>query len=145
MYMKKRKKYLRGSMTVEMSFLMPMILLMIMGSILAAFYFHDKNVIAGAAYETVVVGSTKMREKEQITESEIVKLFQERLGKKSILLSDIDATAVISEKEIKISVIAGNGRFRLSVMKMAAVTAPENHIRNIKRLKEITDGAKNYD
>ncbi|MGN1165771.1 MAG: TadE family protein [Lachnospiraceae bacterium] len=145
MYMRKRKKYCRGSMTVEMSFLMPIILLMIMGSILAAFYFHDKNVIAGAAYETVVVGSTKMREKDQITENEMVKLFQERVKKKSILLSDINAIATISENEIQINVIARNGKFRLSVMKKAAVTEPENHIRNIRRLKEITDGAKNND
>ena len=33
---------MKGSMTVEMSFLMPMILMLIMSSILAAFYFHDK-------------------------------------------------------------------------------------------------------
>ena len=38
--MKRRK--LSGSMTVEMSFLMPMILFLIMGCILAVFYYHDK-------------------------------------------------------------------------------------------------------
>ena len=27
------------------------------------FYYHDKNIIAGAAYETAVVGSNKAREK----------------------------------------------------------------------------------
>ena len=61
------RKNLKGSMTVELSFLMPIILLLIMSSILAAFYFHDKNVLAGAAYETAVVGSTKIREKDKVT------------------------------------------------------------------------------
>ena len=43
--------------TVEMSFLMPIIMLLVMSSIYAFFYYHDKNIIAGAAYETAVVGS----------------------------------------------------------------------------------------
>ena len=49
--------------TVEMSFLMPIIMLLVMSSIYAFFYYHDKNIIAGAAYETAVVGSNKAREK----------------------------------------------------------------------------------
>lgn len=47
--------------TVEMSFLMPIIMLLVMSSIYAFFYYHDKNIIAGAAYETAVVGSNKAR------------------------------------------------------------------------------------
>lgn len=141
----KLKKCMRGSMTVEMSFLMPMILMLIMSSIMAGFYFHDKNIIAGAAYETVVVGSTKIREKNMITEKELEKLFQERTRGKCILFSSVSAIASISEKEIEIDAMAKKGGFSLSVMKKAAVTEPENHIRNIRRIKEIADGAKNYD
>ena len=61
-----KMKRLQGSMTVEMSFLMPMILFLIMACILAVFYYHDKNILAGAAYETAVAGSTKAREKDGI-------------------------------------------------------------------------------
>lgn len=46
----------QGSMTVEMSFLMPIILFLIMGCILSVFYYHDKIILSGAAYETAVVG-----------------------------------------------------------------------------------------
>ena len=49
--------------TVEMSFLTPIIMLLVMSSIYAFFYYHDKNIIAGAAYETAVVGSNKARER----------------------------------------------------------------------------------
>ena len=53
--MKERKqRWLKGSFTVEMAFLMPMILFLIMGCIRISFYYHDKNIIAGAAYETAV-------------------------------------------------------------------------------------------
>ena len=60
-----RLKKVNGSMTVEMSLLMPIILFLILNCILTVFYFHDKNIIAAAAYETSVVGSTKMREAEK--------------------------------------------------------------------------------
>lgn len=41
------------------------------GCIRISFYYHDKNIIAGAAYETAVTGSTKVREKDGISESEL--------------------------------------------------------------------------
>lgn len=135
---------LKGSMTVEMSFLMPIILLLIMSSILAVFYFHDKNILAGAAYETAVVGSVKIREKDRVTESELEALFQERAGGKCILFAGSSASVSIGETAISIKACAYKGRFRLSVEKRAAVTEPENYIRDIRRAKEIVDGAKDY-
>ena len=59
----RKQRWLKGSFTVEMAFLIPMILFLIMGCIRISFYYHDKNIIAGAAYETAVTGSTKVREK----------------------------------------------------------------------------------
>ena len=80
------KKYkLQGSMTVEMSFLMPMIMFLIMGCILAVFYYHDKNILSGAAYETAVVGSTKARAKDGIKEGELEMLFYQRAKDKCII------------------------------------------------------------
>lgn len=73
-----RLKKVNGSMTVEMSLLMPIILFLILSCILTVFYFHDKNIIAAAAYETSVVGSTKMREAEGVDEGELTALFAER-------------------------------------------------------------------
>ena len=67
----RKQRWLKGSFTVEMAFLMPMILFLIMGCIRISFYYHDKNIIAGAAYETAVTGSTKVREKDGISESEL--------------------------------------------------------------------------
>ena len=91
--MKERKqRWLKGSFTVEMAFLMPMILFLIMGCIRISFYYHDKNIIAGAAYETAVTGSTKVREKDGISESELNALFKERVGRKCILFSRISST-----------------------------------------------------
>ena len=138
-----KKLRMRGSMTVEMSFLMPIILMLIMSMILAAFYFHDKNILTGAAYETVVVGSTKMREKDKVTGGELEKLFRERADGKCILFSRVSATVSISEEEVQVDVSAKKGKVALSVVKKAAVTEPEKHIRDIRRIKEIAGSVGN--
>ena len=115
-----KKHALNGSFTVEMSLLMPMILFLVMGCVLACFYYHDKNIIAGAAYETAVVGSTKAREKDGIQEAELKALFQERVGKKCILFP----------------AVAKRRKMSLAVESRAAVTEPERYIRDIRRIKK---------
>ncbi len=144
--MRHGNKWLRGSMTVEMSFLMPILLMLIMSCIFATFYFHDKNILAGAAYETAVVGSTKMREKDKIADSELKELFRERVGRKCILFAGSSAEIAIGKKDICVTASARKGRFAVSVMKKAAVTEPEEYIRNLRRLKEIGkgNGTKNH-
>ena len=133
-----------GSMTVEMTFLMPVILMIIMSSILATFYFHDKDIISGAAYEVCVIESNRLREKDHITGEEVQALFRERINNKCIFFSDVNAKASIGKEEVQMNVVAAKGKFKLSVEKKAAVTNPENHIRNVNRLKEIANGTKDY-
>ena len=110
----RKQRWLKGSFTVEMAFLIPMILFLIMGCIRISFYYHDKNIIAGAAYETAVTGSTKVREKDGISESELNALF----------------------KEIKVQAAARRKKMAISVESRAAVTEPEKYIRDIRRIKK---------
>lgn len=139
------RKMLNGSMTVEMSFLMPMILLLIMGCILTVFYFHDKNILAAAAYETAVTGSTKAREPNGADVGELQALYAERVKGKCILFPGSSASIQAGQKEIEVQAAAAKGWFKISVLKRAAVTEPEKYIRDKRRIKEIIDGAANHD
>lgn len=132
----KDEAYFRGSFTVEMSLLMPLILFLIMECMLASFYYHDKNILAGAAYETVVVGSTKAREKDGVEVSELETLCRERIGRKCILFSGVKIISTVEEDEIRIIVKAKKRRFSVSVESSAAVTKPEKYIRDIRRIKK---------
>ncbi len=125
---------------VEMSFLMPMILLMIMLSIFGVFYFHDKNIIEGAAYETVVVGAGKAREKGMIDEGGLRKLFEERVGDKCILFDGAAATVRISDDEIEILAQGEKRGMNVSVIKRMPVTKPEQKIRDMRRMKGLGNG-----
>ena len=132
----RKQRWLKGSFTVEMAFLMPMILFLILGCIRISFYYHDKNIIVGAAYETAVVGSTKAREKDGIQETELKALFQERVGKKCILFPGAVAVCSVSKEEIRVSAVAKRRKMSLAVESRAAVTEPERYIRDIRRIKK---------
>lgn len=128
--------------TVEMSFLMPVVLLLIMGSIFGMFYYHDKNIISGAAYETAAVGGTKAREKSraakedfQTLEGELGALFKERVRGKCILFGRITVTVSVREDRIRVQGKASKRGMTVSVEKSMRITDPEKKIRDIRRLK----------
>ncbi len=125
----------QGSMTVEMSFLMPIILFLIMGCILSVFYYHDKIILSGAAYETAVVGSTKAREKEGVKEGELETLFNQRTKNKCVMFARLQVSVKVEKDEIEVIAGASRKYMSISVIKRAAVTEPEKKIRDLRRLK----------
>lgn len=94
-----KKKY-QGSLTVEAAYLMPVIGMILAVSILALFYFHDKNIISSCAYETAVVGSTKAREKDGVSPDILIRAFQERIHGKCILFPDAAVEVQVKENLI---------------------------------------------
>ena len=129
-----KAKGLKGSLTVEMSVIVPVLLVIFMGIILVVFYYHDKNILNGAAYETAVVGSSKMREKEEITEEELIEFCEERLQGKCIFLTYADIEVCISEDEVLVNLSARKNGIKVSVTKKSVFTQPEKKIRDIRRL-----------
>lgn len=131
--------------TVEMSYLMPVVLMVIMSSIFGIFYFYDKNIISGAAYETAVVGSTKAREGTDVEREELEALFYERTGNKCILFDRIQVSVSVSNEKIEILGTGTSGGMSVSVLKCMPVTEPEKRIRDIRRLKGAGNGKENND
>ena len=107
-----------------------------MGCILASFYYHDKLILTGAAYETAVAGSTKAREKGRGKGRTVGKPFRPEGKRECILTSNARANVMVGKDEIEVYAIAFHGRMKISVVKRAAVTEPEKRIRDMQRLKE---------
>ena len=128
-----KKKY-QGSLTVEAAYLMPVIGMILAVSILALFYFHDKNIISSCAYETAVVGSTKAREKDGVSPDILIRAFQERIHGKCIFFPGARADIQVEDETITVSAYASRKYFSLRVVQRAAVTEPEDHIRRIRRI-----------
>ena len=101
-----RKKGLEASFTVEMSAVAPLCLLLVAACILVFFYFHDKNILSGAAYETATTGSIKAREKDGVEPGELEALFAQRTGGKCILFAGAGAEVSVTEEEVAVNVTA---------------------------------------
>lgn len=130
-----RKKCL-GSTVVEMAYLMPVVLLTWMLIIFALFYYHDKNILAGAAYETVVVGSELMHEEKEPPVEKIESYFRNRINNKMLFFRDADIEVVTDEEEMIVRARASAKGLVVGVEKKAAVTVPEKKIRKIRKLKQ---------
>ena len=127
------KRKLNASFTVEMSVIAPLALFLIMGCILVIFYYHDRNILSAAAYETAVVGGTKAREKEGADAGELETLFRDRVRGKCILLAQARAGVTVSEEAVRVDVTASGAGMWMSLSRQAAVTDPEKEIRRIRR------------
>ena len=112
--------------------------------------YHDKNIIAGAAYETAVVGSNKAREKPDSQTgsgdrsgtdvAELETLFQSRVNGKCILLSTIQGQVTVEGDEVCVRAQGTWRKMKVSVEKRAAITEPEKKLRDIKKIKEFVNG-----
>ena len=103
-------KKVKGSATVELAYMMPVIFLAFIVTIYIIFYFHDKNILIGAAYETAVVGAQKVRWDEEDAESQMKQLFKERIKGKFIFFAQASAEIEIGEKAVSVNARAAKGR-----------------------------------
>ena len=130
---------LKGSTVVEMAYLMPVVLLCWMAVIFALFYYHDKNIIGGAAYETAIVGSEEWRWKKEIEDGKMEQYFQKRIENKLIFFDTVSVETAVVKDEFEVTAGAQKRRMRVSVKRSAALTVPEEKIRRKKVLQEIVE------
>ena len=125
---------LSGVITVEMTYIMSVILFIFFLCVLGIFYYHDKEILSACAYETVAVAGTKVREKDEVTEALVREIFEERVRGKCILFSSVNAEAFVDEEEITVVASARKRKMRVSVSETARITDPEKRIRDRRKL-----------
>ena len=64
-------RYVKGSTTVEMAYVMPLIFLVFLIIVRTTFYYHDKSILDGMAYEAVTTAvqtarNPKAKEADQV-------------------------------------------------------------------------------
>lgn len=131
------KKY-RGSMTVETAYLMPLFFLMFILIMRMTFYFHDKTILYGAAYETAAEGVEKLRG-DVSGDFSLSDYFHKRLGRKMIYFGYADEHISVGEDEIVVEASAWRKRMGISVRVKMSVTKPEKQLRMIQGLKNAAE------
>ena len=122
-----RKRELKGSAVVEMSYTIPMILFLFVMIIHAVFYYHDKAVLNGAAGETAVLGAQTARRKG--TEYDLEEFFHNRTEGKLIYMTDPDVSVEEDEESVTVKASAARSFMRLSIYQRALIVKPEEKIR----------------
>lgn len=120
--------YVKGSAVIEMSYIMPVFLLLFVTVIHTVFYYHDKAVINGAAAETAVLGA-QLERKKGTEEYDLNGIFQERIKGKLIYMTNVDVEITKEEDEITVSAKAGKSGMELSISQKASIVKPEEKIR----------------
>lgn len=122
-----RKRELKGSAVVEMSYIIPMILFLFVMIIHAVFYYHDKAVLNGAAGETAVLGAQTARRKG--TEYDLEEFFHNRTEGKLIYMTDPDVSVEEDKESVTVKASAARSFMRLSIYQRALIVKPEEKIR----------------
>lgn len=129
------KKNQNGSFTIEASFVVPIILMVFMASVYIIFYFHDKNILSGAAYETAVVGS----ERKSYKKEELKAYFRRRIKGKLIVFSNVKENIEVEREKITVTCSAKKRRMKIKVSASVKQTEPETYIRNVRKIKKIEE------
>lgn len=130
----------KASTVVEMAYLMPVVLLCWMFVIFALFYYHDKSVMAGVAYEAAVVGAELWTEEDENRSVITEDYFRKRIDGKLLFYRTVEVRVQIEQKEVQVEASAVKYRMILYVEERVAITEPEKKVRDMAILKETVEG-----
>ena len=143
MVRKKNGFLLRASTVVEIAYLMTVILGVWMVVIFGLFYYHDKSILMGAAYETAVVGSEVLRGLEKLPEEEMEEYFRNRIRGKLLFYGQVSVDVYENEQQIIAEASAMAKGMKVHARGSAQVTDPEKKIRKVRVLRQnIEEAAK---
>ena len=131
----------RASTVVEMAYLMPLVLMVWMLVIFGLFYYHDKTILMGAAYETVIVGSEILYGMEEFPQEEMENYFRERIRGKLMFYGQVSVNVYEEQQRIIAKASASGKGMELQASGSAVITEPEKQIRRLKAGKKKLEGA----
>lgn len=118
---------------MEAAIIVPMVFLMFVLILYIIFYYHDKAILEGAAYETAVVGT----ERKDYEEEELKAYFRKRVGRKLILFSGITSEITMEEEAVTVQCTASKKRMKVCGQITVKRTEPEKFIRDIRKMKPL--------
>lgn len=146
-------KRLKGSITAEASFVIPMVIAVIGFIIMTGFCAHDRAVIRGALGEAGSMCAMMIRTGAGTGEADFDRLFNERIDNKLIVAVSpqisssvnkvkvsADAKASVNIRAIPlIGMLLKNGQYKIDEKVEFSITDPEDNIRMTIKAMELID------
>lgn len=143
--MRKEKSWKKGSLTVELSCMMSLILLVLIGLLYLTFFVHNRAWLTAAAYESALAGSMEgVKEKGAVYES--AKMRSEELGNVGFFGAENLSVQTNVGKKVEVAydldTIASFGdlSWHLRAEGNSKIIRPVDWIRRIKAASEIVTG-----
>lgn len=130
---------LKGVLTVELSYLFILLFSIFVMIIHMVFYYHDKNILMGAAYETAVLWTQLERRPDEIKETAPEDFYRERISGKLILFSEVNVEVNQMKDTVDISAFASKGRLCVQVHGKSEVAEPEKKIRQKRAVEKLIE------
>lgn len=127
-------KAFKASLVVETAYILPVVFLSFMLGVYMLFYFHDKNILLGAGYETAVVGSQKMKWNEENIEEKMENFFHERVRGKVIFFSKPKVVVKYKNNTLSVNASAKKRKIILKVHQKRTIEIPEKYIRKKRNI-----------
>lgn len=126
---------LKAILTVELAYLFIVLFSIFVLIIHTVFYYHDKNILQGAASETAVLWAQLERRQGEYVEESAETFYQKRISGKLILFSGSSVSVEQTDEEVIVIASAEKGFMKVRVHGLATIVKPENKIRK-KRIVE---------
>ena len=135
----------KGSFTVEAACVMPLILLVLFGTIYLSFFVHNRAWLTAAAYESALSGSMEGNKKNgQVYET--AGMCSEKLGSTGFFGAENLTTQTNVGKEVQVTYdldtisIYGGLNWHMRTEGKAKIIDPVSHIRKIRAAKAVLEG-----
>ena len=99
----------KGSTTVEMAYVMPLIFLVFLIIVRTTFYYHDKSILDGMAYEAVTTAVQTARNP-KAKETDVETFCRERIRGKLIYFSMPEVSVNVTDDEAETTISATRGK-----------------------------------
>lgn len=142
--MKSEKRYreLQGVITIEMAYLLPIIFMVFVLVVYTSFYYHDKQILIGAASETATVGAQRARWPDNQSKSGLEEFCKERVNGKLILFAGIDVTTSVTKEWVDVDIYTRKKKMKLHIRQRAPIMNPEKKIRRKQILEKVVGNKK---
>lgn len=135
----KEKYMLKAVLTIEMTYLFGIFLMIFVLIVHTVFYYHDKNILLGAACETAVLFAQIERRPDEYSDDSAETFYQKRIEGKLILFSGASTRIEQNDEKIDVVVSAQNGFMKINVHGEAEVVKPEEKIRKKRRIENMIE------
>lgn len=116
--------------------MMPLIFLVFLIIVRTTFYYHDKSILDGMAYEAVTTAVQTARNP-KAKEADVETFCRERIRWKLIYFSMPEVSVNVTDDEAETTISATRGKMCIRVTRQVKIPHPEKKIRLKKKLETI--------